>query len=152
MIDVYRVQRLDHLAHRSTTTVTGGGGDGSAGGSFREHMGHQRKEEYRKHINSLFDELTALADTITGRIDISLFERYRGRLKELLTEAMTNAYILSSEYVTDLNGRQRVFATISIIDSNLDALAKDILHENNDRLDYLSRVDEIRGLIMDMLL
>lgn len=151
MIDVYSVKRLDHTARIGTATVMGCSG-GSTGDAFREHMGRQLKEEFRKHISELFDELTALADTIANRIDISLFERYRGRLKELLAEAIKNAYIYSSEYITDINGRQRVYATINIIDGKLDDLTKDILRENSDRLDYLSRVDEIRGLIMDMLL
>jgi uncharacterized protein YaaR (DUF327 family) len=151
MINVYKVKRTEHLAHCGATAVTGGSG-GFSGDVFREHLGRQLKEEYRRHIDTLFDELTALADTILSRADLSIFERYRGQLRELLTEATKNAYILNSEYVTDLNGRQRVFATISIIDSKLDDLAKDILHENSGRLDYLSRVDEIRGLILDMLL
>lgn len=151
MTEVYRIQRAKPMANLGPAIVSGNSG-GSAGNAFREHMGHQLKAEYRKHIDSLFDELAGLADTITGRNDISLFERYRGRLKDLLTEVMKNAYILCPEYVTDLNGRQRVYATISIIDSKLDDLAKAILNENSGRLDYLSRVDEIRGLIMDMLL
>lgn len=151
MIDVYSVKRLDHISRYGVTSVPGGSG-GSAGDAFREQLGHQLKEDYRRHFNDLLDELTALADTILGRIDISSFERYRGQLRELLTEAIKNAYVLSSEYVTDMNGRQRVFATINIIDTKLDDLAKDILHENSDKLDFLSRVDEIRGLIMDMLL
>jgi uncharacterized protein YaaR (DUF327 family) len=151
MTDVNRVQRLDPLARRSTEIVAGGSGS-PAGDAFRDQMGHQLKEEYKKHINDLFDELATLTDSISGRVDISLFEQYRGRLKDLLTEAMKNAYTLSSEYITDLNGRQRVYTTISMIDGKLDELAKDILQENSDRLDYLSRVDEIRGLIMDMLL
>lgn len=148
MTDVHSVHRTASLTHLSAAVVSGG----SAGNAFREHLGHQLKEEYRRHIDSLFDELAGLADSITGRSDISLFEQYRRRLKELLSEVMKNAYILSPEYVTDKDGRQRVFATINIIDDKLDDLVKEILSENSGRLDFLSRVDEIRGLIMDMLL
>ncbi|NLT13237.1 MAG: YaaR family protein [Clostridiales bacterium] len=148
MTDVQGVHPKAPLAPLSSAVVSGG----SAGNAFREHLGHQLKEEYKRHIDSLFDELAGLADSITGRSDISLFEQYRGRLKELLAEVMKNAYILSPEYVTDKDGRQRVFATINIIDGKLDGLAKEILSENSGKLDFLSRVDEIRGLIMDMLL
>lgn len=151
MIDVYRVKRMDHTARYGVSSISGGSG-GSTGDAFREQMGNQMKDDYRKHFNDLFDELTSLADIILGRMDISLFERYRGQLKELLQAAIKNAYILNSEYVTDRNGRQRVYETINIIDSKLDELAKEILHDNGDKLDYLSRVDEVRGLIMDMLL
>lgn len=151
MIDAYRVKRVDHISRYGVTSVSGSSG-GSTGDAFREQLGHQLRKDYTKHFNDLLDELTTLANSILGKIDISSFERYRGQLKELLTETLKNAYVLSSEYVTDLNGRQRVFATINIIDSKLDDLAKDLLLENDDKLDYLSRVDEIRGLIMDMLL
>lgn len=151
MIDVYRVKRVDHISRYGITSISGGSG-GSTGDAFREQLGNQLKDDYRRHFNDLFDELADLADSILGRVDISSFERYRGRLKELLMEAIKNAYVLSSEYVTDMYGRQRVFATINIIDTKLDDLAKDILLENSDNLDYMSRVDEIRGLIMDMLL
>lgn len=148
MTEVHGVYRAVPTAHRGTAVVLGG----LMGNAFREQMGHHLKEEYKKRIGSLLDELAGLADTITGRNDISLFEKYRARLKELLTEVVKNAYILSPEYVTDKDGRQRVYATISVIDGKLDSLAKEILSENSGKLDFLSRVDEIRGLIMDMLL
>lgn len=151
MTDVNRVGRPDHTARYGVTSASGSSGN-SAGDAFREHMGHSHKEEYRKHFNDLFDDLNALADTILTKIDISSFERYRGQLKELLQGAVKNAYVLSSEYVTDASGRQRVFETISVIDSKMDELAKDILNASSDKLAYLSRVDEIRGLVMDMLL
>jgi uncharacterized protein YaaR (DUF327 family) len=150
-MDVHRVRRTDPAQRYGVSSVAGGSGS-SAGDGFGEHLGHQFKEDYKKHINELFNELNALADTVLGRIDLSSFERYRGQLKELLLEAIKNAYILSSESITDRYGRQRVFESINIIDRKLDALAKDILLENSDKLDYISRVDEIRGLIMDMLL
>lgn len=148
MTNVHGVYRTAPMAPRSAAVISGS----SAGSAFREQMGHHLKEEYKKHIGSLLDELAGLADTITGRNDISLFEKYRVRLKELLTEVMKNAYILSPEYVTDKDGRQRVYATISVIDGKLDSLAREILSENSGKLDFLSRIDEIRGLIMDMLL
>ena len=150
-MDVYRVKRMDRIASYGVSSVAGGSG-GSTGDAFREQLGNQLKDDYKKHINELIEDLNALADTVLGRIDFSSFERYRVQLKELLKEAVKNAYVLRSEYVTDEYGRQRVFAVIHIIDSKLDELAKNILLENSDKLDYMSRVDEIRGLIMDMLL
>jgi uncharacterized protein len=151
MLDVHRVKRLDHIGGYGVSSVAGSSG-GSTGDAFKEQLRQQLKDEYKKHISSLFDELSALADTFLGRIDISAFERYRQQLKDLLQEAIKNAYVLSSEHVTDMYGRQRVFETIHIIDSKLDDLAKDILLSCSNNLDYLSRVDEIRGLLMDLLL
>lgn len=151
MTEVNRINRVGQTSQYGISSVSGGSGN-AAGDAFREQMGNQLKEDYKKRFNRLFDDLTSLAENLLGKINISSFERYRFYLKELLQEATKNAYVLSSEYVTDANGRRRVFATIQIIDDKLDELAKDMLNENNDKINYLSRVDEIRGLIMDMLL
>ena len=45
-----------------------------------------------------------------------------------------------------------VYEIIRTIDKKLDNLADDILSRNSKHIDYICRMDEIRGLIMDMLL
>jgi uncharacterized protein YaaR (DUF327 family) len=79
------------------------------------------------------------------------FEKYRGLISQLLNEVVKNAYALSSECITDGYGRQRIFATVTIVDDKLDDLASDLLQRDDKKLDFLGRIDEIRGLIMDIL-
>lgn len=151
MMGLHGIKRLDGSLSYGIKSVSSGSG-GTSGEGFRDNLGNQMKDDFRKRIKNLFDEMTDLAPYIEGKMDISIFERYRGQIKELLSDIARNAYRLNSEYVMELNGRQRVFATLSIVDKMLDDLAKDLLEQNRDKLDYLSCVDEIRGLIMDMLL
>jgi uncharacterized protein YaaR (DUF327 family) len=92
------------------------------------------------------------AATIIDHVDLLKFERYRGLIGEVLGEVVKNAYSLSSERVLDYSGKQRFYATVSIIDKKLEDMAVDILNRNSERLDYISRMDEIRGLVMDLLL
>ncbi len=75
MIDILQGQAIGPYGTNRRTTISGGS-EARLGILFREQLGHQLKEEYRKHFNDLFDELTALAGTLEGRIDLSLFERY----------------------------------------------------------------------------
>lgn len=150
-MDINKIKRTGQPISYGVASVSGGSG-GAAGDPFRGQLNSQMKEDYKKRAKVLFDELSYLAENLTGRIDISRFEKYRGMIKELLAEIVKNAYVLSSEYITDNRGRQRVFETIKVIDEKLDALAKDLLYHSSDNLDYMSRVDEVRGLIMDMML
>jgi uncharacterized protein YaaR (DUF327 family) len=60
--------------------------------------------------------------------------------------------MINSERILDPSGKQRIYTTINIIDGKLESLALDLLKRNSDRIDYLLRIDEIRGLVMDMLL
>jgi uncharacterized protein len=150
MMDVYRVKRINGaLSYGVAPSASGGGG---AGGSFREHLGNQLKDDYKKRVTDILDDLSHLSGEMLIRIDIQAFERYLGQMKALLSEIVKNAYVLNSENILDVRGRQRIFTSVGVVDRKLDELAADVLIQNGDNLDYLSRVDEIRGLIMDMLL
>jgi uncharacterized protein YaaR (DUF327 family) len=138
-------------ANFGLTGISGGHG-GSASDGFHKQFGHQLKEDYRKRVTELFDEITGMAAVILDNADLSAFERYRSLIKELLSEVVNNAYKLTAEFVLDDRGRRRIYETISVIDNKLDEIASDILSKNSDRLEYISRVDEIRGLVLDMLL
>lgn len=145
------VKRLNRSSGYGIASASAGFG-GKSGEGFRDNLGNQLKDDFRKRVNSLLDEMTELAPYLSERMDFTLFERYRSQMKELLSEIVKNAYKFNSEYVMDFNGRQRVFATLGVVDKMLDDLAKDLLEQNRDKLDYLSRIDEMRGLILDMLL
>jgi uncharacterized protein YaaR (DUF327 family) len=149
-MDVHKIKRPEPVSFPSATAA--GTSGGSSGESFQGQLGSQLKENYRRHISGLLDDLSGLSDSLLGVIDINAFEKYRGLIRELLTGIVRNAYLIDSEQPTDGAGRRRSFESVSIIDSKLDALARDILKQSGEKLDYISRVDEIRGLILDMLL
>lgn len=150
-MDLNGVKRLDRSSGYGITSASTGFG-GKSGEGFRDNLGNQMKEDFKKRVASLLDEMTELAPLLADKMDLTLFERYRGQMKELLSEIVKNAYRFNSEHVMEFNGRQRVFATLNVVDKMLDDLAKDLLEQNRGKLDYLSRIDEIRGLILDMLL
>ena len=151
MMDVYRVKRSDTAVGYGITSVSAGSGGNTSGG-FRDQLGSQLKDDYKNRVKAIFDELVALSEDMLVRINILAFEKYLSQMKALLSEIVKNAYVLNAEHIMELSGRQRVFASVGIVDQKLDDLAKDVLNQNSDKLDYLSKVDEIRGLIMDMLL
>lgn len=148
------VNKTKTFSHRTGYRVNAFSGDfsGNSSDSFKHNLGNQLKEEYRKRINILFDEITQQADHILENISFDKFEEYRKLICELINEVLKNAYSLSNEHVLDYSGKQRTFSSINIIDEKLDQLAADIMNSTGDRLDYISRVDEIRGLVTDLLL
>lgn len=150
-MDVYRLSRVDSATHYGLSSVSSGTG-GHTSGSFRDQLGGQMKEDHRSRVTMVLDELEALSIGLLERIDMRAFERYLGQLRALLSEIARTAYALSTEDVMDFRGRRRILSAVEVVDQKLSELAFSVLDENGDRLEYLSRVDEIRGLIMDILL
>jgi uncharacterized protein YaaR (DUF327 family) len=50
----------------------------------------------------------------------------------------------------DRRGRHRVYGIIKLIDENLDELALELIKEEKDTIAVLNRIDEIRGLLLDI--
>jgi len=149
-MDIHSVRRSGGISGIGVPPAAAGRGDSS--GAFKQSLHQQFKEDMREQADKLLTEMRQLADELTNKVDIAGFERYRALLKQLLGDIARHAYVFVDEKVRDPRGGHRVFSALSIIDEKLDALAKSILEENHDRLDFLGRVDELRGLIMDILL
>ncbi|HHU22285.1 MAG TPA: YaaR family protein [Clostridiales bacterium] len=146
-----KVNRSGRVAGSSVRGIAQSSG-GKSSGSFQQQLGSQLKEQYRQRVTALFDEISEQAAYIIENVDMGAFEKYRQLIAALLEEVTSNAYRLESEYVLDPSGRQRVYEIIRTIDKKLENLAADILSRNSKHIDYICRMDEIRGLIMDMLL
>lgn len=98
----------------------------------------------------LFEEIRGDAGHLLSERDLILFEGYRQRMTLLLKEILHHAYLFQPERVKDGRGQERIYATVTVVDEKLDRLGVDLLSENREQLDIMSRVDEIRGLVMDL--
>ena len=129
-----------------------GSAAGKSVGSFQEQLGGQYKEQFRSRAAALFDEIIREAGGLLDHPDMSKFERYRSMIRNLLADVLRHAYVLQTEHVTDARGARRLYATVGIVDEKLEDMAKQLLCRTADKLRYLSRIDEIRGLVMDLFL
>jgi uncharacterized protein YaaR (DUF327 family) len=84
-------------------------------------------------------------------MDIGKFEKYRNKIMLLLNDIVSGAYLAKPDLVTDRNGNRRVMTLVTILDAKLDELASELLSQNAKAIDYLGRIDEIRGLLLDLL-
>ena len=77
-------------------------------------------------------------------------KRYRGLIKEFMNEIVNRSHSFSRENFLDRKGRHRVYGIIRLVDENLDELAKELMKEEKDHLAILSKIGEIRGLLLDI--
>lgn len=125
---------------------------GTSPQTFERHFNEQSQEKYRQEIERLTKSLDAQAETLAKKIDIYEFEKYRRLIGELINEVVSNAYAFKKENVLDARGRRKVYALIQTVDERLDQMAADVINRNIDSIGVLARVDDIRGLILDMML
>ena len=62
-------------------------------------------------------------------MDIRDMKKYRGLIKEFLSEVVYRSHKFSRENFLDRRGRHRVYGIIKLVDQNLDELAKELKAE-----------------------
>ncbi|MBP5184173.1 MAG: YaaR family protein [Lachnospiraceae bacterium] len=109
------------------------------------------ESELQTKLKGLLEEITQQGESIKKKRDIKEMKRYREMIKEFMNEITTRSHKFSRENFLDRRGRHRVYGMIRQVNKNLDELAQALLAEEQDQITILSKIDEIRGLLLDIL-
>ena len=121
-------------------------------GSFKFSLvSNIMEKDLQAKINGLMNEIGEQGKRITKKTDVSDMKRYRELIKSFLNEVVTRSHQFSRENFLDRRGRHRVYGIIKLIDQNLDDLAEELIKDEKDNIAILGKIDEIRGLLLDIL-
>ena len=101
-------------------------------------------------VDMLLSDITAQGNRIAQHMDIRDMKKYRGLVKDFMNEVVNRSHKFSRENFLDRRGRHRVYGLVKLVDKNLDDLAGELVKEEKDHLAILGKVDEIRGLLLDI--
>ncbi len=110
------------------------------------------ESELQEKIVSLMEQINEEGEKISKKKDIRDMRRYRSLVKEFLNEVVNRSHAFSRENFLDKKGRHRVYGIIRLVDENLDALAQELMKEEKDNMEVLSKIGEIRGLLLDLFM
>ena len=123
----------------------------SDGGFKFKLVSHIEEQELQARLSVLMEEITMQGDKLAKKRDIRDMKRYRGLVKEFMNEIISRSHSFSRENFLDRKGRHRVYGIIRLVDENLDELAQELMKEEQDHIAILSKIGEIRGLLLDIL-
>ena len=104
-----------------------------------------------ERLAGLLDDIEKEGKKIAKHMDVRDMKYYRSLIQEFMNEIVSRSHKFSRENFLDRRGRHRVYGMIKLVDENLDLLAAELLKEEKDHLLILSKIDEIRGLLLDIL-
>lgn len=114
-------------------------------------VSHIEEQELQARLHTLMEEITMQGDKLAKKRDVRDMKRYRGLIKDFMNEIVSRSHSFSRENFLDRKGRHRVYGIIRLVDENLDELAQELMKDEQDHLSILSKIGEIRGLLLDIL-
>ena len=145
----YKTSDSSHVPSRGSETR---GVRESEAPVFRRTLTDLTKEKHLSRLAEMKAAIDEQGNRLGERVDVKEYEKYRRLIREFLDEIVSNGYTFSKEDSYASRGKHRYIATVKIVDEKLDELGKEVMKEQADTIEVLHRIDDIRGLLLDMML
>lgn len=111
-----------------------------------------QSQHVREHLESLYHQIVEQGEKIGEKMHLNEIVKYKKLVREFLDVATKNSHKFSKQNFLDRKGRHRVYCIVKKVDRELEALTKDFLNQEVDRIDILGRLDDIRGMLLDIFM
>ena len=111
---------------------------------------HISEADLQMRLNTLMEDITMQGNKLSKRMDVRDMKKYRSLIKEFMNEIINHSHEFSRENFLDRKGRHRVYGIIKLVNETLDQLAAELVKDEKDHITILSKIGEIKGLLMDI--
>lgn len=108
------------------------------------------EKDLQEKLGIMMEQITEQGEKIAKHMDIKDMRKYRELVKGFLNEVVNRSHKFSRENFLDRRGRHRVYGIVKLVDKNLDELAGELVKEEKNHLEIVGRIDDIRGLLLDI--
>jgi uncharacterized protein len=109
------------------------------------------ESERRRTIEELLDGVFSAGDELKKLATVERIKEYRQRVREFV-KFVTSRMLALRETTSGANLlRRKRFTIVSVIDRRLEELAVSVLSAQREQLDILAQVEEINGLLVDLV-
>ena len=105
----------------------------------------------QERLTLVMEDIVQQGKKLGKHMDVRDMKRYRALIKEFMNEVVNRSHKFSRENFLDRKGRHRVYGIIKLVDNKLDELAQELIKDEKDHIAILGKIDEIRGLLLDIL-
>jgi len=143
-IKVNQMQQLNQVEQKAPVRET----DGSFKFTLISNIEEQGLQE---RLNLMMQEITMQGKKLGKHMDVRDMKHYRMLIKEFMNEIVSRSHEFTRENFLDKRGRHRVYGMVRLVDTKLDELAQELIKDEKDHIGILARIDEIRGILLDIL-
>ena len=126
---------------KAVDETKGGGASGALGG----------EDFSRADLEALLDGVHEAGDALKGNPSVDLVQAYKKAVRDFVHHVVEFSFSVEQKTSGRNIMKRNVYFRVSVIDESLEKLAAEILRNQRDNLEILRRVDEINGMLVDLL-
>ena len=102
-------------------------------------------------LEELLDDLHSTGDVLKDDPTIANIRDYRGKVQEFLAYVVDHSLATTRTQSPGLLSKRKQYTLIQVIDQKLQQLAEQVLARQSERLELVRRIDELHGLLVDLV-
>ena len=120
--------------------------------AFGQKMNRKRIDnDFHSKLKNLLERIDIQAQKLSERLDIAELKRYRTLVTEFIDLSVRHSSEYQKEHTLDGKGRHRIFGVVKKIDAELENLTREVLKEQKDYIGVVAKLEDIRGLLVDII-
>lgn len=119
---------------------------------FRDQLAKAEDQSYEQRLEELLNDIVQQGERLGKKVDIRELMSYKKLISEFFDLVLGKSLRFSKHSLLDRRGRHKVYALIKKVDADLDQLTQDVMNGEKDNIGILQKMDDIRGLILDLLM
>ena len=119
--------------------------------TFKVKLNEIEQENIRAELKALYDKIEAQSAKLSEKLFLNDLISYKKLVKEFLNITVNNSHVFFKESSLDRRGRHRIYSLVKKVDIELDELTQDFLDLENKRINILKKINEIQGILMDIM-
>lgn len=119
--------------------------------TFKSRLNNLEQEQIRDELKVLYGKIEDRSTKLQSKLFLDDLIQYKKDIKEFLNIAVNNSHVFFKENSLDRRGRHRVYSLVKQVDQELDELTKDFIDIEENRINILKRIDDIQGILLDIL-
>ncbi len=120
------------------------------GKDFKAKLAAVEKEMIREKLDEMLAEVDEHGEKLKRTVEKQDMLEYKRRVQKFLRFIQQEVARTRQSHSWDRQGNLKTYTIIEKIDEKLDELQKEFLHSQADTLEVVKKIDEIRGLMLDL--
>jgi uncharacterized protein YaaR (DUF327 family) len=117
---------------------------------FLDVLEQQEPLLWQESLNKLLRQLDEVGARLSRSFSLYDLRNYKDLLQHFLKETQGRVYVMRQQIGWSRFGKSKLYQRIERINLELDELTKITLNQQKDPLKMLNKLDEIRGLLVDL--
>jgi len=120
--------------------------------AFMDTLKDTDSENRRQACDQILHQINSMSEELKKAPTPSGIKKYRRLVASFIKEAMSQTYQLNEETHWDRSGNRKSLVTVKNINKALEELTDEVMNREKKQIDLVAKLDEIRGMLLDLYL